>query len=384
LSLFGRARLLWEQKSFFETGFWAPLTWPITRMTHMEDIADFVGPFALVFLPCVFFLRPTLSGWRMIWIAWCVALVGGSFATHVLRFHAPVLALGFLCAAVYWGKQKKNRILSVASWAASVSAVVVLPAMANFSTVHYSPVGMCAGRETRSSYIERVGETSYGVLCDLVTRQTPPGARVLVVGDSRTLQDPGPTFAQSAFDRQILVKWVQESPEGDIAWRGLKRMGIDYVVVSGLEAAKRGRDYALFDLPPIEWRRLDASLRAALEPVAVDKWGGLYRVRDLNDPLAKDEPGWPKPFQLLSPPGAGFARSYQVGDWKSAEKMLDGMIAYFPQEGYWYEQRARMRIKQGNRGGACEDIKMSESLGRVHPESQEWRRQWGCGGGKVK
>jgi len=382
LSHFGRARLLLEQSNFSEPGPWAFLTWPIIRMTQMGDIADFTGPFALILLPCVFFVRPVSSGWRMIWIAWCVALVGGSFVTHVLRFHAPVMALGFLLAAVVWGKQRKTGLLLVASLAASVSAVAILPAMSNFSTVHYSPAGMCAGRETRLSYIARVGESPYGILADVVRREAPPGARIMVVGDARTLHYPGPAFAQSVFDRQMLVKWAQESPDADVAWRGLRRMGIDYVVVSGLEAAKRGGDYALFDLSPLAWRRLDESLQAALEPVALDKWGGLLKVREKNDPGARVQPLWPKPFQLLSPPGAGFARSYQAGDWESSEKMLDGLILTFPNEGYWYEQRAHMRIKRNNPTGACEDLREAERLGTVHPESLEWQRQWGCGGKK--
>jgi hypothetical protein len=332
----------------------------------------------LVLIPLIFFLRPRAAAWRMVWVAWVAALVGGSFVTHIIRFHAPVMAMGFLLVAVVWTETGKKWALGMATVAATVSALVVLPAMANFSTVHYSPAGMCLGRETRGSYLARVIEESYGILADDVRRHTSEDSRILVVGDARSLQYPRVAFAQSVFDRQMLVKWLEEDPGPNALRRGLRRMGIDDVVVAGHEAARRGEVYDLFGMAPDAWRRLDRLAAQDLVPVAIDKWGGLFRVRSEGEPVTPTPEGWPKPIQLLSPPGSAFVRDYQKQQWVDAEKMLDRQILLFPNEEYWYEQRARMKAKQGKLDEACADLAAAGEMGVVHPDSLEMQRQWGC------
>ncbi len=379
MSVFGHERMLAEYQGLVEGGGLSFLTWPFHRLTQTRDLGESGGPFFLVFLPLLFLLRPAGPSWRLPFHAWWVALLAGSLVTHVFRFHAPVMALGFVWAAVaLFRHPPRPWAPGLATLALFLSGLLCLPAIAHFSAVDFSPMGMWSGREDRAAYLARAMESSYAPLAEAARRLTPPNARLLVVGDGRSLRYPRVAYAQSPYDRQLIVRWLREDPSEDALRRGLRRLGVDHVVVSGHEAARRGREGRLFDLSPEEARRMDRLLRQVLVPLETDKWGGLYRVSSGASEGSTTAEPQTRPFQLLSPPGCVFAEARESGDLARAEKALDDLLLYFPQEGYWHGQRARVRMSRGDRGGACSDLEEARRLGVDHTALGEWRVMLRC------
>ncbi len=330
-------RLLQEQHARVTTDGWSWLLLPWTLTQANPDSYNFCGPLALALAPTLFLFRLRHPALKFLAVLTPVLLVSGLAATHILRFVLPAFVFFAILSGTVLGGGDRPGWGKGWAWWAGLCGLLCFAYLSAISSYYYSCAGLWTGRQTRAEYLMAPGKiTPYYSTAQWINQNLPLDAGLLVVGDARGLYYDRPFLTNSVFDEQALSKAAKEeaAPEG-IA-RRLKELGVDALVVNGLEGIRVSADYHHYDLTPQEWKKLDGFFQNDTELVYQKGLQGVYRIH----PAAKG--GHPEVLDLVlffSKPASQFVKDVQRRQWEAAKEDLNQALALYPFSKFWKEQK---------------------------------------------
>lgn len=220
-------------------GIWEYLIEPWTvTMTGRTD-ADFIGPAYLALLPLALFsfsktTRTLLWVFGIQWILY-------SLSSHLVRFRIPALAVLAVLLAIgladgRYPKWLKNTVLFV----------VFLIAIGNFTwanVIQYSMDGwkVTLGLTPVAEYLNHPHDTyptPYYSAAEYISKETPADAKVLILGDGRSLYIERPFVNATLFDEHPFFRWANASGSGEQLARRLQEEGITHILLNAAEAMR--------------------------------------------------------------------------------------------------------------------------------------------------
>jgi hypothetical protein len=242
--------------------------------------AGVLGPLWLMLLPVAALIRPGERRQRLgIWIVVVTGLLGWGALVQYARFALPVLvpaaALAGASAAALTGSRSTTvriafRVLlvGVLFWNATVIA----------TPLNLDRLAEVAGRTTREQFLSRW--VSYAEAIEPVARMQ--GARLLLVGEARSLYLPGAVFIEDPYR----VPWLVELSAGcrtpdELAAR-VRRLGATHILMNLQEmprlARERGADEYWQDAGTEQLAVIRSFLSSTVTPVFQSNWLTLAEV----------------------------------------------------------------------------------------------------------
>jgi hypothetical protein len=346
LPAFGYEQLLQEQHARIGGEWWSWFLLPWKLTMGNPDSYNFCGPLALALLPLLFLFRlrhPTL---RFLAFLTPLLLVVGLMATHILRFVVPDFILFYILLGVVLAGGDRPAWGKGAALAAGVSAILCFSYLSAISHYYYSPAGIWTGRQTRAEYLANPRKmTPYQVMAQWISANLPGGTRLLIAGDARGLYYDRSFLTNTVFDEQVLAKAAQEEKDAEGMIRRLKKMGVDFLVVNGLEGIRVSSDYRHYDLTAQEWERLDDLIQRGTEPVYLQGYQGVYRILpSLRDPAKIESVNL---FLFFSKPAARFILNMQQRKFDEAEEALKETMKLYAFSDLWKRQKKEFDMNIG-------------------------------------
>lgn len=197
--------------------------------------ADGLGLGAILLLPWLAFWRWKGSAERATalalclgWAAWALSTRLPRFCIFVLPLLAIVLATGL--RSVETPKPLRRLGLGILLLACLIDSGDIA---ANWMVLANWPVVL--GRQPAADYLSHghpMYPTPYYPAMDFINAKTPPGARVLFVGESRSFYCDRDHIADSAFVPNTLAGLIRGAKTGAELYQSVGRLGVDYLVVN--------------------------------------------------------------------------------------------------------------------------------------------------------
>lgn len=372
----GYERLLWENRQFLDMGsgwerLWKVLTLPWRLTMPQAGDGQFIGPLLLAFLPAFLVVRsqnPVLKFWGKTAL---LSFVLGLCLSHMLRFSMPAFLLAFMLLSSLFTLEKERALGLL--WVAGItlSAILCLPRYADTSALFFDGAGIWSGRESREAYLARKLGDSYEPLVEWTDHNLPSDARLFVVGDSRGVYYRRAAFTNSAFDDQFFAQAAREEKDAAGILKRVHEMGITDVVVNIPEGKRVAADYHQYDLTPGQWMNLNEFVAQGLDPLYWKDYLAVYGVRSRLS--ARHGPYVADPFVFFSQQADVFDKDLRSGNLGGATLEADGILKLFPQEAYWWEQKARLDASQGRIRLAFLEYRRGDSF---HGLTIEGYRDW--------
>jgi hypothetical protein len=301
------------------------------------DSYNFCGPLCLAMVPLLFLFRLRHPALRFLAVITPLFLVVGFGVTHILRFVLPDFVLLYVLIGTVLAGGDKPIWGRMAAWGAGFSAILCFGYLAAISHFYYDAAGIWSGRETREAYLSGPGKiTPYAGMAQWVSGHVPPDAHLLVVGDARGLYYDRPFLTNTVFDEQVLAKITREEKDAEGIGHRLREMGVDDLVVNGLEGIRVSADYHHYDLTTEEWGRLDDFIQRGTEKMGFQTFQDVYHLLPALKPKATFET-----FDLVlffSKPASRFVLDSQRRKWREAGEDLKEALELYPFSKTWKEQ----------------------------------------------
>ena len=335
----GYDQLLLEQHARAADHWWQWLMLPWDLTMSEPNTYNFCGPFALAFIPFCFLFRIRQTTLRMLGWLTPILLVLGLSVTHILRFVVSdfvffYILLGALVTGgdrPVWGK--------VVAWTGGLCALLCFVNLAAIGGFYYSCGGIWTGKQTRAQYLSggRGKITPYYPMAQWIGENLPRDARLLVVGDGRGLYYDRSFLTDTVFDTQTLPEITKQTQDAEAIGRSLKEMGVDYLVINGLEGIRVSAEYDHYHLDPQEWARLDEFMQRGTEVVYDRNLQEVHRIL----PAFKEWPDNDRPDLLLffSKQGTQYVRDAQERKVEETRKDLDEVLKLYPFSRFWKKQK---------------------------------------------
>jgi hypothetical protein len=250
------------------------------KQIFIRDLDKTVAPVFFSFLPFLFLpgKRRPLTVFLMVTAA--LMLVSGFTVSHQLRLMIPAFMVCFLAMARVLGELKKTKwALPLFSCGLLIFGAWSLLSLLRLSVQYYQSQPVWLGKLTPDEYLAASHQTTSYYDLTQAAKRLPERDRLLVVGDARGLYYPRPFYTNSAFDEPVLCALARKAKNGRDILKGLKRIGVDELVVSGREGrrlAGQGRGY---DLTAGEWRLLEDFIQRHTDLVYLIGLNAIYRLR---------------------------------------------------------------------------------------------------------
>ncbi len=256
-------------------GYWKWLGLILTR-----DLDKTIAPILFCFLPLLFWFgkfKPATK--KLLWL--CLFYLILSFlVSHQLRLVLPAFVVGLVAMGLAAADLPRKPFTLAWTWVVVAFCALSLLSLGRLSTDYYQSQKIWEGVQLHSEYLSFSPLTyTYYSLTEDCAKLLSQDDQLLIAGDARGLYYRQPFIANSVFDEQVLVKLAKEEKDGDgIRW-GLKKMGVDDLVVCSTEGARINRDYLFYRLNPAEWARLDDFIQRYTDLLVANEFGGVYRLR---------------------------------------------------------------------------------------------------------
>lgn len=285
-----------------------PLSFVLTQWkVTMGQIpnSEYFSPLFLTLLPAAFLLSgPAGAALSGLWVFFIAVWLGWSVTSTMVRFLMPAYpAAGLIIAAYLFSPG--HRALKAALKAAVLlvcAAGLYWAALIFYSQGRWRPlVGAVPAVEYLSHTQSGYPYSGYSGL-KFFNEKTPPGSKLLLVGDERSFYLEKDFVVSSVYDRTALVEYASAAKDGEALYARLKAEGVTHVMINTAEAIRLGRDYRMF-----YW---DARARGVFDDCWARHARGVYafdeaqvgrvfnriEVFELVDKLP---PGVPPPFNTL-------------------------------------------------------------------------------------
>jgi len=247
---------------------WLAAPWLMVMHDRGSDAA--LGPFALVFIPVLVLLPVSrVSGAirrlglfaGVYWLCW--------FATaRDPRFFLP--AWPTVCALAAAAILKLAGPAGALLRAVSIMLIALAPAYDSATAwAKFGPGPVFWGAITRERYAECLIPPSdrYVPLAREAGTFTPPGRRVLVVGEVKNAWITAPALGQSMHDTPHLMAWVRESPSAERLAIRFRQANVGTVFYNAGEVAYFRRQFGQYALTSRQETVLRVFWAARLKPV---------------------------------------------------------------------------------------------------------------------
>jgi hypothetical protein len=272
--------------------------------------------------------------------------LAGLALTHILKFSIPAFMVLYLVAGSGLALVHFPLLARGVPWMIVAAGLACFSYLAAIHHEHYDGADFWRGKVGRDAYLQAPKRISpYQEAARWIARELPEDARLLVVGGSRGLYLERPFVNQSVFDEQALSRIVRSASDARGVLEGLRRMGVDHLLVlvpEGLNVI----GYRHYDLGPQEWARLDEAIQTGTDLVYLKDLQGIYRLRA---PSPRKGEAIPDLVLFLSEPAANFILAGQNGRWEEAERELTKVLRLYPFSGDWKRQARIFReARQGS------------------------------------
>jgi hypothetical protein len=226
-----------------------------------------------------------------------------------------------------------------AAWFAGFSAVFCFAYLADITHFYYDCAGIWSGRQTRAQYLSNPKKiTPYYAMAQWISANVPQDKRLLIAGDARGLYYERPFLTNTVFDEQALAKITKEAKDPEGIAKRLREMGVDYLVVNGLEGIRVSKDYHHYDLTGEEWKRLDGFIQRGTRMVYSQGLQAVYGLLPGIGEAPKEETVDVVTF--FSEPASLFVLNAQSQNWQVAADHLKQTLELYPFSSFWKKQKA--------------------------------------------
>ncbi len=350
LSAVGYARLMEEQHAVSAHKFreWLALPWTLTFSN--PDSYNFCGPLALGLVPTAFFIYSKHPTARFLSRLCIFLLIAGLACTQILKFSMPDFPLFFVLIACLAGFHTDTKWLKGITWAGLAAALICLAPLLAIAQYYYPCMGVLTGDQARDeSLVSRGKITPYLSMAKWINpTNVPSSAHILVAGDARGLYYNQPFLTNTVFDNQFLSQacWAGRDAEG--LRLELKKAGVDYLAVNGLEGLRVADQYHHYDMTTPQWQALDDFIQRGTDLVYSRSLLAVYKIR--NDWKPKPSPESPDLLMLFSKPATDFMRQSQAQKWDVALSDLQETAKLYSFSPFWRDQLKELEQKLGSLG----------------------------------
>jgi hypothetical protein len=342
----GYERLLTEQQGRITAQWWDWLLLPWKLVMANPDSYSFAGPVALALLPFLFLFKlkhPTLR--FLVWVSLFI-FIASVAVTHILRFMVPDFVLLYILLAAVLAGGDRPVWGRGAAWVAGFSALLCFGYLANIIHYYYDFSGIVSGRQTRVQYLEDSRKlTSYYEMAQWLSAQIPDDKRLLIVGDARGLYYKQPFLTNTVFDKQTLAQIAKEEKDAQGIARRLRELGVDYLVVNGLEGIRVSGDYHHYDLTSQQWQNLDEFIQRGTQLMYSQNLQAVYGLSQWQERPKSETVDL---VLFFSPPASQFLKDVQKKDLQGAEENLNEAVKLYPFSDFWKKQKADFKKRVGS------------------------------------
>ena len=247
----------------------------LASLTTFSPVGDAgsIGPAYLALLPLA-----AWAAWRgrrsfaaVLAAAWLAATAGWAAGPPTGRYLLPAVAILAVLAGVGVQRALRAAPRAVRPWlTGGLAAVLAWSALGGTTPLELSRLACTLGRGSTDEIMTRYA--SYWPAVRLIDRELPAGAKLLLVGESRTMYIDRDVVVDDPFVTPLLVTLAESAPSARAIAAELRGRGVTHVLFNRHEAARiaalnRRSDY-FAPLSPAGRARLEELFRSCLRPVA--------------------------------------------------------------------------------------------------------------------
>ncbi|MDA8130536.1 MAG: hypothetical protein M0011_03415 [Elusimicrobia bacterium] len=226
---------------------WLLTPWKVT-MGQVPN-SEFFTPLFLAFLPLLFLLgAPAGAAVASLWTFFLTVWAGWSVSTTMVRFMMPAYPAAGLLLAVYLfsGGHRALKNLLKGAVIASCLAALYWAAYIFYTQGRWRPL---TGAVSAEDYLSH-SQPTYPYSCysgiKFINEHTPPGSKVLMIGDEKSFYLKRDFIVSSVYDRTAIVEYSSAAVSGDDLYASLRRDGVTHILLNPADSIRLGRDYRMF------------------------------------------------------------------------------------------------------------------------------------------
>ena len=123
-------------------------------------------------------------------------------------------------------------------------------------------------------------------------------------------------------------------------------MGVDYLVVNGLEGIRVSKDYDHYDLTTAQWKNLDEFIQRGTQLIYSQNLQAVYGILAQLKEKPKEESA--DLVMFFAPPASQYLVDVEKRDLKSAESNLNQTLQLYPFSVFWKKQKNDFEKHVGN------------------------------------
>jgi hypothetical protein len=250
------------------------------KQVLFRDLDKTVTPLLFSFLPFLFLAGKRRPLTLYLIVVAALMLVSGFLFSHQPRLMIPAFMVCFLAMVMVLGELKKTKWpLTLFSCALVVFGFWSLLSLTRLSVQYYESQRVWLGKQTPAEYLALSLQTASYFELTRVVEKFPARDRLLVVGDARGLYYPRPFFTNSAFDEPVLCVLARKAKDSGDILKGLQRMGVNELVLSGYESRRLESVGQGYDLTAGEWDLLEDFVQKYTDLVYLNGLNAIYKLR---------------------------------------------------------------------------------------------------------
>lgn len=225
---------------------WGLLAQPWTTSVGVWPLGDWPGPVFLIAVPWLVLLRPRRPGLAPVMAMAAGGYLAWALATRWVRYMIPVLPLLSLCAALAVESGAWPRPLRRLGWILFFYGGLFQIQAAFGQGGWAGQWAAVTGEVSRADYLKTQRPTyplPYYSAAEFIDRELPPGAKVLVLGESRSYYIERACVAATVFDHNPFWLAAAEARDGEELLAKVRAMGVTHVLLSAQQMIFR-RDSA--------------------------------------------------------------------------------------------------------------------------------------------
>jgi hypothetical protein len=245
-----------------------------------RDLDKTVAPLFFSFLPFLFLAGKRRPMTLYLLLTAAFMLVSGFLVSHQPRLMVPAFMVCFLAMAMVLVELQKTKwALPLFSCALVAFSLWSFLSLARLSVQYYESQRVWLGRQTPEQYLASCQQTTSYFDLTRAVEKLPIRDCLLVVGDARGLYYPRRFFTSSAFDEPVLCALARKAKDSGEILKGLRRMGVDELVLSGTESRRLASIGQGYDLTTQQWDLLEDFIQKYTDLVYLRGLNAIYRLR---------------------------------------------------------------------------------------------------------
>lgn len=249
---------------------------PFTLSFGQFGFGGMVGAQFLIFLPFLLVVREKLkNNWYLLIFAVPTLYLGGQFRGSLRFLFILFVFLSFYLAVIYESVNKK--IVKYLFFI--IISMNFISALASQELI-YRSYQLFFQRQNIEKYKTSMFPAYPGI--DYVNRHTPPGSRVLLLGEARSYYLKRPFLAATGIDYSILTKYLRQAENPAAFLNALRNDKIDYIIFNISEFNRLQKNYQRLD--ETLWNKMILYLKPLQSRIVFQhKAISVYKISDTQN-----------------------------------------------------------------------------------------------------